>query len=1152
MAQEIGNLRTKLSFDKTGDSNLTDLTRDLKGVRSEMNNFRASGRAYRTSVKGMKEESDILSRRLQVQRERVAELARRYEESKRVNGENAAATKDLAAQYNNAQAQAKNTEQQLSRLNEMIRTQESRWTKLGDAMIKSGDKLKTFGTATSRFGRQYTMRVTTPILAAGAAAIKVGMDFEEGMSKVEAISGASGKDLESLKELAKDMGATTRFSATQAAEGLEYMALAGWETKEMLDGLPGVLDLAAASGEDLGRTSDIVTDGLSAFGMEAKESARFADVLAAASANANTDVSGLGAAFQYVAPVAGALGFNIEDTATAIGLMSDNGIKGQKAGTALRTMMTNLAKPTEAMQKQMDKLNISLTDGEGEMKSFDEIMQDLRKGFSGLTEEQQASAAATIFGKESMSGALAIIGTTDDEYNKLSKSIADSNGAASEMAEVMQDNAKGAMIEFKSALEGIGIEASEHMLPALTDIIKGATDLVRKFGDLDDEQQKQILKWAGIAAAVGPASIVLGHTATGLGNVLTFGGKVSKMLGRASGAGLIGRFGLMGGPTGVAVVAAAGVGLLAYKMIDAHKESEKLKEVSTETAEKLTEQADTLEELTDKFDGLKTQSKFTNDEFAELIDITKELETTQNPARIADLQEQYEELAKKSGMSNDELSEMVDLNDELVEKTPELEESFTKRGNAIAGTTDEMRELIQSYRDLAIEEMRDEINQGLINEKEHLKDIKQYKQELKDIDGEILELEKLREQPLEETKERISEINDLLMDGTLEIEEHDALQDELNLLRVAENELIDETLNGLYDKKGAIRDNIKDSQEELEKLEEAKVYYADLLLAELDINWEKGKGLEKLDDRIGKLKEERDEILNNMSEEDRRHGKFDEHLADLDESISKHETVRDKIKEETGFLSEHNAEQEQTKYLLGLQGEEYDKNIGKLDIENIKARENHETLTKPATKLLTVDDNGTIKSVNDRATEKKTKGIGLVAPGLARFNQDITAPVTKTVRLAASGMQGVLGTLRGYATGTDNHPGGPFIAGEEGYELGRMGNRWEMLNFGMYDRPRGYEVFPHNESKRILNAMNNIPKYANGTSNRSPVNAINDDTSQIASNTMIGALLERIAIGVEKGQSIKVNGKEIARATADDMDREMSSTSGRRAAAWGG
>src|SRR5699024_3808707 len=205
--------------------------------------------------------------------------------------------------------------------------------------------------------------------------------------------------------------------------------------------------------------------------------------------------SGLGASFQYVAPVAGALGFTIEDTAKAIGLMANSGIKGQKAGTALRKMMTNLAKPTKEMKTQMDKLAMSLTDSEGNMKSFDAIMGDLRKGFSNLTEEQQASAAATIFGKESMSGALAIINASEEEYKKLSKSINESEGAASKMASIMQDNAKGAMTEFKSALEGAGIAISEHLIPAVTDIIRKGTDLVRKFGELDSEQQKQILKW---------------------------------------------------------------------------------------------------------------------------------------------------------------------------------------------------------------------------------------------------------------------------------------------------------------------------------------------------------------------------------------------------------------------------------------------------------------------------------------------------------------------------------------------------------------------------------------------------------------------------------------------------------------------------------
>src|SRR5699024_1889384 len=249
--------------------------------------------------------------------------------------------------------------------------------------------------------------ITAPLVGFAGLAVKTGMDFDDSMSKVAAISGATGDDLEALRQKAKDMGETTKFSAGESASALEFMALAGWSTEDMLGGLDGVMNLAAASGEDLGTVSDIVTDSLSAFGLEAKDSAEFADVLAATSANANTDVTGLGAAFQYVAPVAGALGYIVVDTAKESGIKRDNGIKGQKAGTALRTMMTNLSKPTAAMKDEMDKLGISLTNTDGTMKTFDEIMLDMRDSFSGLTEEQQASAAATIFGKESMSGALA-------------------------------------------------------------------------------------------------------------------------------------------------------------------------------------------------------------------------------------------------------------------------------------------------------------------------------------------------------------------------------------------------------------------------------------------------------------------------------------------------------------------------------------------------------------------------------------------------------------------------------------------------------------------------------------------------------------------------------------------------------------------------
>lgn len=291
------------------------------------------------------------------------------------------------------------------------------------------------------------------------AAIKMGADFEEGMSKVEAISGATGEDLEKLKEKAMEMGAKTKFSATEASEALQYMAMAGWKTEDMLNGLEGIMDLAAASGEDLALTSDIVTDALTAFGLSAQDSTRFADVLAAASSNANTNVSLMGETFKYVAPVAGALGYSIEDTAVAIGLMANSGIKGSEAGTALRAILSRLTKPTDEVAAAMSALNISLTNSDGTMKSFNDIIIDLRNSFSKLDQAQQAEMAATLGGQEAMSALLSIVNASDSDFQKLTNAIDNSSGSAKKMAETMNNNLKGKLDAIGSTLEGIGIKA---------------------------------------------------------------------------------------------------------------------------------------------------------------------------------------------------------------------------------------------------------------------------------------------------------------------------------------------------------------------------------------------------------------------------------------------------------------------------------------------------------------------------------------------------------------------------------------------------------------------------------------------------------------------------------------------------------------------
>lgn len=326
----------------------------------------------------------------------------------------------------------------------------------------------------------------TAIGAIGAASVKVGSDFEASMSKVAAISGATGDDLKALTDKAKEMGATTKFSASESADALQYMAMAGWKTEDMLNGLEGIMNLAAASGEDLATTSDIVTDALTAFGLSAEDSTHFADVLAQASSNANTNVGMMGETFKYVAPVAGALGYTAEDTALAIGLMANSGIKASQAGTSLRSIMSRMAKPTKEVQGAMDKLGVSLTDSNGNMKSLNEVMGDLRNGFAGLSEAEAAEMAAALGGQEAMSGLLAIVNASDDDFDKLSDAIYSCDGAAKRMADTMNDNLQGQITILKSGLEGLGISLYENMEAPLKEVVKEAQNMVQQLQDAFD------------------------------------------------------------------------------------------------------------------------------------------------------------------------------------------------------------------------------------------------------------------------------------------------------------------------------------------------------------------------------------------------------------------------------------------------------------------------------------------------------------------------------------------------------------------------------------------------------------------------------------------------------------------------------------------
>lgn len=508
---------------------------------------------------------DTLKERLVAQRQEHDQLKTKldatkkaYEESAAATGKDSEETKKLEAEYGKLKSQLEISEQKIRQTETSITRQETVLKNSRAALAEMEAELREvnaqlarapfdeYAAKAEKVGSVLTsagkklMPLSAGVAALGMAAVKTTADFDAEMSKVSAISGATGEEFDKLREKAREMGSKTKFSATEAGEAMEYMAMAGWKTEDMLGGIEGIMNLAAASGEDLATTSDIVTDALTAFGLKASDSGHFADILAAASSNANTNVSMMGETFKYAAPVMGAMGYSAEDAALAIGLMANAGIKSSQAGTALRGAITNLAKPTDTVAAAMEKYGISLTDSEGNMLSLREVMEQLREKLGGLSEAEQANAAASLFGKEAMSGMLAVINGSDADFNKLSGAIANCDGASANMADTMQDNLQGQITILMSQLQELAISFGDLLMPKIRDIVTHIQNFVDKLNNMDEGTKQTILNIGLFVAAFAPMLI-------GMGKVITFTANVSKAMGT-----LAAGFTKVGGVAGIA------------------------------------------------------------------------------------------------------------------------------------------------------------------------------------------------------------------------------------------------------------------------------------------------------------------------------------------------------------------------------------------------------------------------------------------------------------------------------------------------------------------------------------------------------------------------------------------------------------------------
>lgn len=491
---------------------------DNSGAEKGLNDLK---KEVESSSKSTAQEIDKASDQAQKSVEEVAKSAEKTGKQVEKSAKDSASKAGQAAKQG-ADSAAKGTESASTKMQQSHKKVKDTAKESADGAKKSWEEsnqstVASTESATSKMAglmKKSAAVIGVASVAAAKKTIDVGKSFEAGMSEVQAISGASGKDLEKLSAKAKQMGATTKFSATESATALKYMAMAGWKTNQMVSGLSGVMNLAAASGEDLGTVSDIVTDSMTAFGLKAKDSGHFADVLAKASSSSNTNVAMMGETFKYVAPLAGSMKYSIEDTATAVGLMANAGIKGSQAGTELRSILTRLVKPPKDAAAALSALGISTTKADGSMKPMRQTMAELREKFSGLTDSQKSQYAAAIAGQEAMSGLLAIVNASDSDFNKLQKAIDNSSGAAKKQADIMNNNLQGALYDLGSAAEAVGIGIYEDIKTPLTKAVGVGTKQLRILSSK--------LKKGGIKEIVPKEAI---NTVENLGKVAMVAGK---------------------------------------------------------------------------------------------------------------------------------------------------------------------------------------------------------------------------------------------------------------------------------------------------------------------------------------------------------------------------------------------------------------------------------------------------------------------------------------------------------------------------------------------------------------------------------------------------------------------------------------------------
>ncbi|MCM3276259.1 phage tail tape measure protein [Bacillus velezensis] len=757
----------------------------------------------------------------------------------------------------------------------------SNWTRR-QAQIRND--MAQMGRSSANLSKQMALVQKASLAVGGAVVAGIGVsvkkaaDFEEAMSRVKAISGATGQDFEDLKNIAAKMGAETKYTAVEAAEGLQYLAMAGFSVKAQVGSLPAVLNLAAASGEGLGRSADIVSNIMTGFGIKAEDSGHAVDVLVKAMTTANTDLPQLGDAMKFVAPVAHSLGYSIEDTATAVAKMSDAGIQGSMAGTALRASLLHLTNPVGQSAKAMKKYGIEVKDAHGNLKPIPELVGHISKQFEGMTSAQKTAAAAQLVGVEAASGFVTLLGVGEKGLRNYSKTLKEAGGTADKVAKTQMDNLKGSFEQFTSALDGLGIAIGNEFLPTFRKIVETGTKVVEFLSELNPGIITTGIEMAGAAAAVALVA--------------------SSMM--KLGIAVRGLFVAMG-PAGWVIT---GLSLLAGALVGVKAGYDQMNTVSLEAAESKQKEIDSINSLTKEFDKLQNKTKLTADEFVYYLDLNDRIKTETDANSIKRMKEEQEELRKKSGLTNEEFNRYLDLNDKVIAKAPDTAAAISEQGNAAAKNTDALKRLNKEKAEELRLELETQRAKAEANMSKYIAEEARLKEKVNALTRERSDLEQ--------------QVSDQLQVVAAKESELAAAKEAKDTARVAiaENELnLEQTkLQRLREQFSTNMENLSSKNQELQKTREninqldvVNQKMIDLELRQVGLNAKKGEGVRVIDKEIGRLQDARANLKNNTTAADRKTDEYRKSVKAIDDEIANLRTARGRVADITSEAQRMNA-----------------------------------------------------------------------------------------------------------------------------------------------------------------------------------------------------------------------------------------------------